>query len=31
MLCMSVDVWYMPVMNAERLGAQTGDVEYTFV
>jgi hypothetical protein len=29
MLCVSVEVWYMPVMNADRLGAQTGDVENT--
>ena len=27
----SVVVWYMPVKNADRLGAQTGEVENTRV
>ncbi len=26
-----MDVWYIPVMKAERLGKQTGAVTYAFV
>ena len=31
MWCVSVVVAYIPVMKQERLGAQTGEVEKTFV
>jgi len=26
-----MEVWYIPVMNADRLGEQTGAVTYAFV